>query len=148
MDAVALKRPPALAGPALGLAGAATYAAANLGLDPFATHEIATHEIGCPFLAVTGLWCPGCGSSRAANLILHGDLTGAFHYHPFVVPVLLLLAYLWVGWVVRRAAPHRAAPWRSASQLPTWAPLGIGVAFAALWVLRNLPGLDFLAPPT
>lgn len=147
MTAAVLERRP-LTGPALGLVGAAAYAAGNLAVDPFATHKVATHEVGCPFLAITGLWCPGCGSSRAANLVLHGDLAGSFQYHPFVVPVIVLFAYLWVGWWLRSRGSPRSGRWRRPSELPRMIPFALAAAFVVLWVLRNVPGFAFLAPPT
>lgn len=31
----------------------------------------------CPIHALTGFWCPGCGSTRAADALLRGDLDRA-----------------------------------------------------------------------
>lgn len=33
----------------------------------------------CPFLAVTGHYCPGCGGTRALLALLQGDVAGALH---------------------------------------------------------------------
>ena len=35
----------------------------------------------CPFRALTGLPCPGCGMTRAFCALGHGDLSGAFGYN-------------------------------------------------------------------
>ncbi len=45
--------------------------------------------IGCPFRALSGLSCFGCGMTRSTAHFLHGDLLAAFQYHPFG-PVFLL----------------------------------------------------------
>src|SRR4051812_9799537 len=48
----------------------------------------------CPFRAVTGLPCPGCGMTRAFCAIGHGDLANAFGFNvlaPFVFAAALLL---------------------------------------------------------
>lgn len=37
----------------------------------------------CPFRALTGYSCPGCGMTRASILVAHGDLAHAVEYHPF-----------------------------------------------------------------
>ena len=37
----------------------------------------------CPYLALTGLACPGCGLTRAAHFLLHGDITRAFAFNPW-----------------------------------------------------------------
>lgn len=49
----------------------------------------------CPFHAVTGWYCPGCGGTRALFDLLHGDIAGAWRDNAFaltVVPVALLLS--------------------------------------------------------
>ena len=38
----------------------------------------------CDFLTKTGLYCPGCGGTRAVKSLLRGDLIRSFLYHPFV----------------------------------------------------------------
>ena len=51
----------------------------------------------CPFLVVTGLECPGCGSQRSFHQLLHFNIAGAFHQNPLVVifgPYILLGLYI------------------------------------------------------
>src|SRR3954469_4662288 len=38
----------------------------------------------CPFHAATGLWCPGCGMTRATYALLHGDLGAALSANVFL----------------------------------------------------------------
>ena len=48
----------------------------------------------CPFRAVTGLPCPGCGMTRAFCSIGHGELARAFGYNalaPFVFVAAMLV---------------------------------------------------------
>ena len=46
----------------------------------------------CPFKAVTGIPCPGCGMTRAVLSACKGDFRGAFYYHPlWIVAVPLVL---------------------------------------------------------
>ncbi len=71
---------------------AAALSVAYYAVDP-ASAEFAPR---CVFKAVTGLDCPGCGSQRMFHALLHGDITGAWAYNPFLLlmlPVLALLAY-------------------------------------------------------
>lgn len=42
-------------------------------------------RIPCVFRAVTGMYCPGCGGTRAVYELLHGHILHALWYHPFVV---------------------------------------------------------------
>lgn len=64
----------------------------------------------CPFLAVTGWQCPGCGSQRAVHSLLHGEIGAAWAVNPLLVaciPYLLLgftadifsRRYTWAAWV-------------------------------------------------
>ncbi len=119
----------------LGLTGAVV---AYLGaVDPNAPGNYPT----CPFLFITGLSCPGCGSLRALHALAHGDLATAMSRNPLTLAGIAILAFLWVAWLRRSVtgAPRRwaAPPWL----LRTF--LGLVVAF---WVLRNLPGFGWLAP--
>lgn len=41
--------------------------------------------IPCMFHAVTGLYCPGCGGTRACKYLLHGDILKSIQYHPLVL---------------------------------------------------------------
>ena len=50
----------------------------------------------CPFLMLTGLKCPGCGTQRAIHALLHGDVLSALHFNallPVSIPLLLLYGY-------------------------------------------------------
>ena len=50
----------------------------------------------CPFLLLTGLRCPGCGSQRAIHSLLHLDIIMAFKYNALLVislPVIFILLY-------------------------------------------------------
>ncbi|WP_158011053.1 DUF2752 domain-containing protein [Hymenobacter lapidarius] len=99
----------------------------------------------CPFLLLTGLYCPGCGSQRAFHALLHGELGRAAGLNLLAVlslPLLLVGAVAGLrGWLAGQ--PRRAAvlyrPWLG------WVVVGVTVGFA---VLRNLPGQagTWLAP--
>jgi hypothetical protein len=47
----------------------------------------------CPLLALTGRYCPGCGSLRAFHQLLHGNLRNALAMNPLAVLTLPFLAY-------------------------------------------------------
>ena len=49
----------------------------------------------CPFRAVTGYDCPGCGMTRSCTHAMHGDLWGSLELHPlglFVVASFAMVA--------------------------------------------------------
>ena len=48
---------------------------------------------GCPFRALTGFTCPGCGSTRGLHCLLHGDVVAAFEFNPLLILSLPFLLY-------------------------------------------------------
>jgi uncharacterized protein DUF2752 len=47
----------------------------------------------CPLRALTGWYCPGCGSLRAFHQLLLGNLRAAFAMNPLAILSLPFLAY-------------------------------------------------------
>jgi hypothetical protein len=47
----------------------------------------------CPFPALTGLNCPGCGTLRGLHQLMHGNLAAAFRLNPLMVVTLPPVAY-------------------------------------------------------
>jgi hypothetical protein len=130
-------RPAALARPVL-VAGAALAGVAWVGsVDP----NEPGHYPTCPFLSVTGWFCPGCGSLRALHALAHGDLRTALARNPLMVLTVPMLMAWWTAWLVREV---RRRPRRWAA--PAWTIWGLLVLVLAFSVARNLPGAAFLAP--
>jgi hypothetical protein len=105
--------------------------------DP--THAAADEAPTCLLKLTTGLDCPGCGGTRAAWYLLHGDLGAAARHHILFVFLVPFLIYLYVAWAVQQSFGKK---------LPTLkvSPLTVAV-FLAAWlvfsVLRNLPWAPF-----
>ena len=97
----------------------------------------------CLFHTWTGLYCPGCGSSRAWHQLLHGHVLAALKFNALAVLVAPLVAGLWAGERLMRHA-DRAIDRRFISVF-LWSLAGAIVAF---WLLRNIPVSPFcwLAP--
>ncbi|ROR89530.1 DUF2752 domain-containing protein [Nocardioides aurantiacus] len=129
-------------GGVLAVAGvAATGLAVGVLLAAVDPHEPG-HYPTCPFLATTGLYCPGCGALRATHDLLHGDVVGALARNPLTVLAAPYLLLAFVTWALRRLG--RPAP-RSTS-LPPWAIWSLLALVVGFGVLRNLPGFAFLSP--
>ncbi|MGA2501059.1 MAG: DUF2752 domain-containing protein [Tepidisphaeraceae bacterium] len=47
----------------------------------------------CVFHQLTRLYCPGCGSQRAAHQLLHGRALGALHCNPLLCLAIPILAW-------------------------------------------------------
>jgi hypothetical protein len=89
----------------------------------------------CPFKAVTGLDCPGCGGTRAAHQLFTGHLGAAVDFN--VLAVLAFPFILW-GLFVSLMAMLGGPRWRGVSLSPAWTRVA-AVVVLAFWVLRNLP---------
>lgn len=95
----------------------------------------------CPFLALTGWYCPGCGTLRMLHHISDGDVAAGFWMNPLGFGMLLVLTAYWGQWTYRVATGSaRGAPLNSAV---VWGFLVVVVAYT---VLRNVAGLEWLAP--
>src|SRR5271154_4415350 len=68
----------------------------------------------CPVRALTGWYCPGCGSLRALHQLLLGNVGAAFALNPLAVVSLPFLAYGAASWAVfhirGRYLPRRFLP--------------------------------------
>jgi len=51
----------------------------------------------CPWHWLTGLDCPGCGTSRAFTELVHGHVLAALHLNALTVIAVPLCAGLWVS---------------------------------------------------
>jgi hypothetical protein len=121
--------------------GVGAVALIGVGIVTTVDPNTAGHYPTCPFLAVTGWYCPGCGALRAVHALGHGDLMTALARNPLTVVVAGYLVVTWVLWL-RRSASGRPLRWLA----PTWVIYGVFGAILAFWVLRNVPGWTWLSP--
>jgi len=63
----------------------------------------------CPFHALTGLPCPGCGLTRAFRAIAHGDFAAAWSFNPFGFPLFALALLLAAAPFWTQLAPGASA---------------------------------------
>jgi hypothetical protein len=95
----------------------------------------------CVFHALTGLLCPGCGTTRAMWYLVHGHPIHALGENALSVLLMPLVVYD-IGAVLTRqwiTISSRLRPWM------LWSLLATVILFT---VLRNIPGYPFvlLAP--
>lgn len=99
--------------------------------------------IPCVFFAVTGLYCPGCGTTRAIASLLHLELYQAFRYNSLfliIAPFLAISMARSICHYIRfgtQAIPSRAE--KACFTVILAAAVVFGVA-------RNLPVFHMLAP--
>ena len=95
----------------------------------------------CPFHALTGLYCPGCGTLRAVHQLLHGQVLVALELNPLIILSLPLTVY----GILYQASAHLTRRQLHNIRIPrycVWTLAGIVIAF---WVLRNIPVYPFSA---
>ena len=125
---------------------AALVLAASFGLSALLLIDPANSSFfpPCPFHALTGLHCPGCGTLRALHQLLEGNLRTAFLLNPLMVSFLPLIAYGFLSALVR-ALSGRNVPGVFVPAVWIWTLLGVIILF---WIARNIPVYPFslLAP--
>jgi hypothetical protein len=121
--------------------GVAAAALAGTGYVAAVDPNVAGHYPTCPFLALTGWYCPGCGALRAVHALAHGDLGTALARNPLVVVAVGYLAVTWVLWL-ERSVTGRSRRWLA----PPWVLYSVFGAILLFWLLRNVPGWTWLSP--
>ncbi|MDR2955429.1 MAG: DUF2752 domain-containing protein [Prevotella sp.] len=89
----------------------------------------------CPFYAITGLQCPGCGSQRAIHHLLHFDLKNAFLSNSLLV---IAIPYILIGIYAEYFGGKERHPKLKAIFYSKNIILFILVSIIAFWIGRNL----------
>ena len=89
----------------------------------------------CPFLVVTGLECPGCGSQRAFHQLLHLNIAGAFRQNPIVV---LYLPYILIGLYIEYIGDKNKFPRIRKYLYGKEAAIIIFSSIILFWIGRNI----------
>ncbi|WP_313580862.1 DUF2752 domain-containing protein [Lacrimispora sp.] len=97
----------------------------------------------CLFHSLTGLYCPGCGGTRAVRSLLRGDLRMSFQYHPLVLYAVLILFLELILWAVK----GRKIPFEHKKRARILILAGAAIV-AANWIFKNymlvIKGIDLL----
>lgn len=93
----------------------------------------------CPFRALTGFSCPGCGSTRGLHRLLHGDVVAAFEFNPLLVVALPFLLYALVCFTTA-AVTGRPIKGNRLNAKYIWM---LFVVIMSFWVFRNTPFYPF-----
>lgn len=88
----------------------------------------------CQFHRFTGLYCPGCGNTRALHALVHGDIIKSLHCNVLLIPVTVCIMLL----IYSRNA-----------RLRLWVSYTAGAVIILFGIVRNLPWKPFtlLLPP-
>jgi hypothetical protein len=100
------------------------------------------HYPVCPTFSVLGIYCPLCGGLRAANDLVHGNVSAAAGSNLLFVLALPFLVLAWALWVRDRARGSTRDLFALSSR-QLWVVATVLVVFM---VVRNLPFGAALAP--
>jgi uncharacterized protein DUF2752 len=95
----------------------------------------------CIFRLLTGLQCPGCGSTRAMHQVLHGHFATAFTLNPLLLLAIpfMLFAFLRYSVIVMRGGVPRQ------NVLPASVIYGLFFVVVSFWIFRNTPFYPFVS---
>jgi hypothetical protein len=123
--------------PAVVAAAAGGAAGLLVAVDP----GVPGHYPTCPFYAITGLYCPGCGTLRLVHQLLTGHPGAALGLNPLFMVIAPFLLYAYLRWAAERVAGVRLP----AIKAPPWAIRLVPVLFIVFGVVRNIPIAPFTA---
>lgn len=123
-------------GAVLILAGAVAFIVSR---NPYATSVTGP----CLMLHVTGLYCPGCGGTRAVYSLATGDVIGALEMNAFVVLLVIPPVILGLLWWLLHSLDVKVPRVRIGTPV-VWSYVGVLLLFA---VMRNIPALEPLLAP-
>ncbi len=90
-------------------------------------------DVPCWFYEATGLYCPGCGGTRAVRLLLHGQIGASLWSHPLVLPGAALFAVFMISQTAQRLSRGRVRGMR-------WHDAYLWAALAVIfgnWIIKN-----------
>lgn len=100
---------------------------------------------GCLFRKCTGIYCPGCGMTRATFALFEGDVALAFRQNPVGI-ILLPLAL--IGLLIEAIRWTRGRATGPLGGNRPWVSRSLVILVVGFWIFRNLPWWPFslLAP--
>ena len=89
----------------------------------------------CPFLFITNLECPGCGSQRAIHQLLHLNFLAAIKFNLLLVIFLPILTYYFTLKIISKVLQRNFIKFNVFLYKTT--PYFVGIITLFFWILRN-----------
>jgi len=98
----------------------------------------------CPFYSATGIYCPGCGSQRAAHQVLNGHIIEGIRHNYLIALLALVLLYQAFTYIMNDLLNKNIPNLLHRSKVT----FGILITIMLFWILRNINLFPFteLAP--
>ena len=103
--------------------------------------EYISIPFGCPFKAITGVPCPGCGGIRAAQSLLRGEVLHALYINPLSCALCLFGAVLpfWAFYDCYRG--KQSLKKCMTTRWPKWIIVVVSIVLLANWIWNIIKGL-------
>lgn len=98
--------------------------------------------IVCVFKGLFGWECPGCGGTRMAVSILHGEFYQAFRYNAFVFTTFPILLIVFIKQSYMYIVHNKLIDWLDKFLV------GYAAGLLIFGIIRNIPMFSWLAPTT
>ncbi len=101
----------------------------------------------CVLYQSTGLYCPGCGGTRAVDALLHGHVGRALASNPITTLALPLILAGFIRWIYKLTMNRPGSTW--SIRLPRAAVYLVAGVLFVFMILRNIPHpiFDLFRPP-
>jgi hypothetical protein len=97
----------------------------------------------CLLYQTTGLYCAGCGATRAFHALLHGRVIEALHDNVLFVTLLPVMLVMATMFAVRAWSDNRWPALPIAPRTLAWRCVGFAALALLFMTLRNMPGAPF-----
>lgn len=91
-------------------------------------------EIPCPFDYLLGIYCPGCGGTRAVTALAHGHLLQAVWYHP-LVPYGFFTGG---GFMLTQSLHRLGLKWIKGWKYHSWYLYGAAIITVGNFLIKNM----------
>lgn len=99
----------------------------------------------CSLRYFTGIYCPGCGMTRALHAAFHFRFYEAFLYNllwPLIVIFILTSFYIWFYFLITGKNPF--IPFNKFFKKHSYVGYIAVIILFAFWILRNIPVYPFI----
>ncbi|MGN0370144.1 MAG: DUF2752 domain-containing protein [Butyrivibrio sp.] len=88
----------------------------------------------CPFYLITGIYCPGCGGTRALHALIHGHIIKSLYYHPLVIYGVILGLVFYISQTLRFLSRGKI----KGLHMRTAYPVIAGIIILLNWIIKNV----------
>ncbi len=93
----------------------------------------------CILWSVLGLYCPGCGGTRAVEALFSGQLLQSLWYHPLVLYTVVLFGGFMLSHTLEKLQLPRVKGWK----FHNWYLFGALAVVAVNWIGKNILLIGF-----